>query len=139
METAALRRIIAAFLCLSVVGLPLTGTELSLCLAGTMSFQHDAKHEGCRCASATCKDRSCCCGHHQHEGLSTCRCGGMGHVSLLGEVQSGTAGQNSLRAPISVEAVEEALYLTPFVRGGFSYSLDYGGMGVLLRTCSLRS
>ena len=132
-------RVVAYVLCLSIVALPLGGGLSSVCLGGTVSFQDDNKHTMCSCASANCTEGSCCCGHHENAGFNWCGCGDTDLVFLLSGTQPATAGQNSLRAPFSAEAFEVILYVTSFGGATLSYPVDYSGMDVLFRTCSLRS
>ena len=129
---------VVAYVCLSIAGLPLSGGLSSVCLGGAVSFQDDNKHSMCSCASANCLEGACCCGHHGNAGFNLCGCGSTNFVFLLSETQPATASQNSLRAPFSAEAFEVALYVTSFGGARFSYPLDYSGMDVLFRTCSLR-
>ena len=139
MESTVLSRFITTILCVSLMGLPLGGGEFSMCFAGTTSFQHNVKHEGCHCASATCKGQSCCCSHHGNTGFSMCGCGNITPKILLTGIQPPTAGESLLRDPRIVEEIPEVWQVSPFKGGRFSYPDDYGGMGVLLKTCSLRS
>ncbi len=134
-----LSRVVAIILCLSVAGLPVAGGLSSVCFGGTVSLQGPTKHHMCSCASANCMEGACCCGHHGNAGFNMCGCGDMNLVFLLSVIQPATAGQNSLRAPFSAEAFEVALNVTSFGGARFSYPLDYSGMDVLFRTCSLRS
>jgi hypothetical protein len=134
-----LSRVVAFIMCLSIAGLPLAGGLSSMCFGGMVSFQNDSKPRMCSCASANCMDGACCCGHHGKAGFNTCGCGDRDLVFLLSGTEPATAGQNSLRSPFSAEAFGVALYTTLLGGPRFSYPLDYGGMDVLFRTCSLRS
>lgn len=138
-ESDVLSRVVAAILCLSIAGLPLAGGLSSPCFGGMVSFQDDSKHSMCSCASANCMEGACCCGHHANAGFNMCGCGDADLVFLPSGSQPATTSQNSLRAPFSAQAFEVALNVTSFGGARFSYPLDYSGMDVLFRTCSLRS
>ncbi len=134
-----LSRVLATMMWLSVVGLPLTGGQSLLCREGMVSFQGSAQHQTCGCGSANCTEDSCCCGDQGNAGFNDCACSDTGLPSLITMAQPVTFDQSSVRTPFLVEAFEGALYAAPFLGTRFSYPLDYGGMGVLLQTCSLRS
>jgi hypothetical protein len=138
-EPDVLSRFVAVILCLSIAGLPLVGGQSFLCFGGTVSFLDDGRHHVCGCESANCMEGACCCGHNGNAGFNICGCSSTNPVFLFSGTQSAIACQNSLRAPFSAQAFEVALNVTSFGEARFSYPLDYSGMDVLFRTCSLRS
>jgi len=117
----------------------LAWAQSSLCFGDIASFQGDTKHRACGCAAENCIEGSCCCGHHVNVGFNLCGCSDTRHNVFLSGTPFVTSGVNSLRGASIVETSEGVLYAATFTGARLSYSSDYSGMGVLLRTCSLRS